>query len=40
MNCRKHDSTLVQIEDELENQWLKKQYPDIKMGKPSHKITT
>lgn len=32
MNCRKHDSTLVQIEDELENQWLKKQYPDIKMA--------
>uniref|UniRef100_A0A8W8J7J8 C-type lectin domain-containing protein n=1 Tax=Magallana gigas TaxID=29159 RepID=A0A8W8J7J8_MAGGI len=32
MNCRKHDSTLVQIEDELENQWLKKQYPGIKMA--------
>lgn len=33
MNCRKFDSTLVQIEDELENHWLKKQYPNIKMGK-------
>lgn len=32
MNCRKYDSTLAYIEDELENQWLKKQYPDIKTG--------
>nr|XP_034334155.1 C-type lectin mannose-binding isoform-like [Crassostrea gigas] len=30
MNCRKYDSTLAHIEDELENQWLKKQYPDVK----------
>uniref|UniRef100_A0A8W8J8E0 C-type lectin domain-containing protein n=1 Tax=Magallana gigas TaxID=29159 RepID=A0A8W8J8E0_MAGGI len=30
MNCRKYDSTLAHIEDELENQWLKKQYSDIK----------
>ncbi|XP_052709180.1 scavenger receptor class F member 1-like [Crassostrea angulata] len=30
MNCRKFDSTLAHIEDELENQWLRKQYPDIK----------
>uniref|UniRef100_A0A8W8J471 C-type lectin domain-containing protein n=1 Tax=Magallana gigas TaxID=29159 RepID=A0A8W8J471_MAGGI len=30
MNCRIYDSTLAHIEDELENQWLKKQYPDIK----------
>lgn len=33
MNCRKYESNLVQIEDKLENQWLKKQYPDIKTGK-------
>ncbi|XP_052709185.1 C-type lectin mannose-binding isoform-like [Crassostrea angulata] len=30
MNCRRYESTLAHIEDELENKWLKKQFPDIK----------
>lgn len=35
MNCRRYDSTL----DELENQWLNKQYPDVKTGNSEQKIT-
>lgn len=38
MNCRKFDSTLAHIEDDLENQWLRKQYPDIKTGNSSQTI--
>lgn len=38
MNCRKYDSTLAHIEDDLENGWLRKQYPDIKTGNSSQTI--
>lgn len=39
MNCRRYVSTLAQIDDELENQWLNKQYPDVKTGNSEQKIT-
>lgn len=38
MNCRQYDSTLAHIEDDLENQWLRNQYPDIKTGNSSQTI--
>lgn len=38
MNCRRYDSTLAHIKDELENQWLNKQYPDVKTGNSEQNI--